>query len=134
MNGNRIGSGSLTILQIVVAVYLVTLGITGISAYNSHVSEFVRSVFGGGQGSLNLVVALLELVAGIMVFLSLLPIAGTSVRYAACLISAVLWIIWVLYSLVFHNAFEPNLTVWLNRLALDLVVGLVLWMIAVQYR
>jgi hypothetical protein len=137
MTSNRGGFGSLAIMQIVVAVYLITLGITGISAYSSQGSEFARSVarmFGGGQGSLGLIVAILELVAGAMVFLSLLAFAGNSVRYAACLISAILWIIWILYSLVFHDAFQPSVVAWLNRLSLDLIVGMALWVIAVQYR
>ena len=136
MATNRSGSGALTTLQIVVAVYLATLGITGITLYSSGGGKLAREfarLFGGG-GSLDLVVAIIELVAGALVFLALFPFTGDRARFAACFISAVLWLVWVLYSLVLHNALEPSVIAWLNRLALDLVVGVALWLVSAQYR
>ncbi len=137
MTTNHGGSATLTTLQITVAVYLATLGITGISVYSSGGSEFLQrfaQIFGGGTGSLDLVVAILELVAGVLVFFALFPFTGIRWRFAACFISAVLWLVWVFYSLVFHNVLQPTVIAWLNRLALDLVVAVSLWLVSSQYR
>ena len=131
MATNRSGSAVLTTLQIVVAVYLATLGIAGISAYHSG-AQAIQRLFGGG--SIDLVVAIFELIAGALVFLALFPFTGDQARFAACFISSVLWLIWVFYSLVFHNALEPTVLTWLNRLALDLVVAVSLWVVSRQYR
>jgi hypothetical protein len=53
--------------------------------------------------------------------------------YAATMIIAILWIIQIILSFFASNFAEPDLVVWINRLAADLIVLLSLWLINRKY-
>ncbi len=125
-----------TILQIVVAVFLITLGLIGIIHYNSNLAQFGRGMnrlFGRANDPLNLVVAIIEIVAGVIVFAGVFFAVQSKLLYAATLVIAVLWIIQIILSFFASNFAEPDLIVWLNRLAADLIVLLSLWLVNRKY-
>ena len=125
-----------TILQIVVAVFLITLGLIGIIHYNSDLAQLGRGmnkIFGRANNPLNLIVAIVELVAGVIVFAGVFMALKSKLLYAATLVIAVLWIIQIIISFFASNFAEPDFIVWLNRLAADLVVLLSLWVINRRY-
>ena len=125
-----------TILQIVVAVFLITLGLIGIIHYNSDLAQLGRGmnkIFGRANNPLNLIVAIVELVAGVIVFAGVFMAVKSKLLYAATLVIAVLWIIQIIISFFASNFAEPDFIVWLNRLAADLVVLLSLWVINRRY-
>ncbi|MEE9307558.1 MAG: hypothetical protein V3V57_08585, partial [Spirochaetia bacterium] len=114
-----------TILQIVVAVFLVTLGLIAIIHYNADLARFGRGMnklFGRANDPLNLVVAIVEVVAGVIVFAGVFFAVQSRLLYGATLVIAVLWIIQIILSFFASNFAEPDLIVWLNRLAADLIV------------
>ena len=125
-----------TILQIVVAVFLITLGLIGIIHYNSNLAQFGRGMnrlFGRANDPLNLVVAIVEIVAGVIVFAGVFFAVQSKLLYAATLVIAVLWIIQIILSFFASNFAEPDLIVWLNRLTADLIVLLSLWLVNRKY-
>ena len=125
-----------TILQIVVAVFLITLGLIGIIHYNADLARFGRGMnrlFGRANDPLNLVVAIVEVVAGVIVFAGVFFAVQSRLLYGATLVIAVLWIIQIILSFFASNFAEPDLIVWLNRLAADLIVLLSLWLINRKY-
>jgi uncharacterized membrane protein YphA (DoxX/SURF4 family) len=126
----------ITILQIVVAVFLITLGLIAIVHYNSDLARFGRGMnklFRRANDPLNLVVAIVEVVAGVIVFAGVFFAVQSRLLYGATLVIAILWIIQIIISFFASNFAEPDLIIWLNRLAADLVVLLSLWLINRKY-
>ncbi len=126
----------ITILQIVVAVFLVTLGLIAIIHFNSNLARFGRGMnklFGGSNDPLNLVVAIVEVVAGVIVFAGVFFAVQSRLLYGATLVITILWIIQIILSFFASNFAEPDLIVWLNRLAADLIVLLSLWLVNRKY-
>ncbi len=125
-----------TILQIVVAAFLITLGLIAIIHYDSDVARLGRGMnklFGRANDSLNLVVAIVEIVAGVIVFAGVFFAVQNRLLYGATLVIAILWIIQIILSFFASNFAEPDLVVWINRLAADLIVLLSLWLINRKY-
>jgi hypothetical protein len=125
-----------TILQIVIAVFLVTLGLIGIIHYNSDMAQIGRGLnklFGRANNPFNLVVAIVELAAGAIVFAGLFFSVRSRLLFTATLVIAVLWIVHIVLSFFAGNFAEPDLLVWLNRLSADLIVLLALFLINRKY-
>ena len=125
-----------TILQIVVAVFLVTLGLIANIHYNTDLARFGRgmnSLFGRANDPANLIVGILEVVAGVIVFAGVFFAVQSKLLYAATLVIAILWTIQIILSFFASNFAEPILAVWINRLAADLIVLLSLWLINRKY-
>jgi hypothetical protein len=124
------------ILQIVVAAFLITLGLIAIIHYDSDLARLGRGMnrlFGRSGDPLNLVVAIVEIVAGVIVFAGVFFAVRSRLLYGATLVIAILWIIQIILSFFASNFAEPNLVVWINRLAADLIVLLSLWLINRRY-
>ena len=124
------------ILQIVVAVFLITIGISGIVNYNKDIAKIGRDLnrfFGGSNNPVNLIVAILELAAGIIVAAALVvPVKG-KLPFAATLGVAVLWIVQIIISVAATEVFKPDAATWLNSLAGDLILLVCLWLINRKY-
>ncbi len=130
------GLDATLILQIAVAVFLITLGIVGLAQWNSRLAEFGRSLnrlIGRSDNPVNLIVAIAELVAGILIALALFLPIERRVIWIAGLVIAILWIIKILWVFVFNNAFEPDFASWLNALSADLIILVALWITARRY-
>ncbi|OHD71769.1 MAG: hypothetical protein A2V99_17615 [Spirochaetes bacterium RBG_16_67_19] len=124
------------VLQIVVAAYLIPLGLLGIIYWESGGAQFARSLtraFGGSNNPLNLIVAIVELAAGVIVLLGLFTSVRSGLLAAATLVIAILWVIQIIIVFFARDIFEPKFLVWLNRLAADLIVLLALWLINRKY-
>ena len=127
----------LTLTQIVVALYLFTLGIVGIMHWNSDLSQLGRSVnhlFGGRSNPFNLIVAIVEIAAGVVVGGALLVSLKSRVVYLLTLVVAILWVIEILIRYFFNdNAFQPDFLSWLNQVLVNLIVLIALWMVNRRY-
>ncbi len=122
------------LLQIVVAVFLITLGIVGLDHWNSR--EWARDInrfFGQPNSPLGLIISIVEIVAGAIIGLALILPIERRLVWVVGLIITILWIIYILWALVFNNAFEPDFASWLNTLCADLIVLVGLWVIARRY-
>jgi len=127
---------AVTILQIVVAVFLFTLGLIGVADWNSNLAQFGRSLnhlFGRGDNPLNLVVAVVEMAAGVIVFIALFITVTNRLIYVLTLIISILWVVEIIVTFFGQDPFKPDFLVWLNRLAADVIILLSLWLINRKY-
>jgi hypothetical protein len=124
------------VVQIVLSIFLFTLGLIGIMDWNSNLGEFERGMnrlFGRAGNPFNIIVALIELAAGAIMFLAVFIGELNRVLYWGTWIVVVIWIIEIIIDFFAQGAFEPNFLVWLNRLAADVIVLGVLWLINRKY-
>jgi len=127
---------SISVLQIVVAVFLFTLGLIGIVDWNSNFAQFGRSLnrlFGRADNPLNLIVAIIELAAGGIIFIALFVTVTSRLIYWLTIIISVLWIVEIILAFFGQDPFQPDFLVWLNRLAADVIILLALWLINRKY-
>lgn len=136
MARSRSSMDLVTILQIVVAAFLITLGLIAIIHYDSDLARFGRGMnrlFGRSDDPLNLTVAVVQVVAGVIVFAGIFFAVQSRLLYGATLVIAILWVIQIILSFFASNFAEPDLVIWINRLAADLIVLLALWLINRKY-
>ncbi|MFO7781575.1 MAG: hypothetical protein R6W94_08085 [Spirochaetia bacterium] len=130
-------SSPVVLLQLVVGVFLLTLGISELVEYNSELNQFARSMsraFGGSGSVLPVIIALIEILAGGLLLAALFtPVPGAAVFWSSIVI-AVLWIVRVIVSYVLRDPLEPTLLVWLVGFSHELIPGLVIWTVGRQYR
>jgi hypothetical protein len=127
---------ALAVLQCVVAVFLVTLGLIALIEYDSDAARFVRGVnrfFGRSSDPLTVIVAVVEIVAGVLVLAALFAPVKRSWLYWTTLVIAIAWAAWILVDLVVNRAFQPTFLAWLNQLASSLVLLLALRLINRKY-
>ena len=126
---------TLFVLQIVVAVFLITLGLIVMVGWNWNPSRFEQAVtraIGRPRDPVNLVVAIVELVAGILLAAALFVPVRARWLYLTTLVIAIVWVIQIVLARFVYNDFDPFLT-WLNQLTGDLVLLLALWLINRKY-
>jgi hypothetical protein len=131
----RVSFEVVILLQVAAGLFLATLGIAGIAHWDSDLNELGRAVtrfFGGRSDPTSLVIAIVELVAGVAILLALfVPVKGKALSFLT-LIVAVLWAIYLVVVAV-RSAFEPDFVSWLNTLATDVLVLVSLWMVNRRY-
>jgi len=127
---------ALFILQILVAVFLFTLGLMGLVDYDSGWSRLGRDinrVFGGANDPFTVIVAVVELVAGVLLAAALFVPVSTRWLYWTTLVIAIVWAVRIVLFLFVSRIFEPTFLAWLNQLAADCILLLALWMINRKY-
>lgn len=123
------------LLQLGVALFLATLGIMGIAHWNSDLAQLGRGLsrlIGRPNDPTTLVVAIVELAAGIVVAGVLFLPAKGKLAYLLTLIIAILWVVYIVVDLI-QNGFEPDALVRLNQLAANIVVLMGLWVVNRRY-
>ena len=124
------------VIQIVVAIFLFTLGLIGIINWNSGASEFGRGLnrlFGRANDPFNIIVAIVELAAGVIVCAGLFVTVRSRLLYWLTMVIAILWVVEIIIGFFAQNAFEPDFIIWLNRLSADVIILLALWLINRKY-
>ncbi len=136
MARTRISLDATLLMQIAVALFLISLGIIGIVYYNSRFSEWGRSIdrfFGRADNPINIIVAVAELVAGIIIAFALFtPVPGRA-AWIASLVMVIVWIVKILWIYFLTSIFDPTFIIWLNGLAVSLIVLIGLWVVNRKY-
>ena len=136
MSRTRMSLDGTVLMQIAVTLFLISLGIIGIMYYNSRLGEWGRSIdrfFGGSSNPINIIVAVAELVAGIIIgFALFVPVPGRA-AWISGLVMVIIWIVKILWTYVLNGIFEPNFIVWLNGLSVSLIVLVGLWIVTRKY-
>ncbi|MFW5844264.1 MAG: hypothetical protein ACOCW6_10075 [Spirochaetota bacterium] len=120
-------------IQLLTGAFFLTLGILELAYYDSLLGGSFRGfgpAFGRTSRELSLLAAIIELVAGAVLLAAPFVPMGAGVYRIPVLSLTVLWAIRVVYRHVFGTFLEPTFLVWLNRLSLDALVALVLFMLA----
>jgi hypothetical protein len=136
MSRRAVTFDSVIVVQIVLAVFLFTLGLIGIMDWNSSLGQFGRGMnrlFGRAGNPFNIIVAIIELATGAIMFLGIFISNLNRVLYWATWIVVVIWIVEIIIDFFAQGAFEPNFLVWLNRLAADVIILGVLWLVNRKY-
>jgi hypothetical protein len=124
------------VIQIVLAIFLFTLGLIGIMDWNSSLGQFARGMnrlFGRAGNPFNIIVAVIELAAGAIMFLGIFINELNRVLYWGTWVVVVIWIVEIIIDFFANGAFDPNFLVWLNRLAADVIILGTLWLINRKY-
>jgi hypothetical protein len=127
---------SVSIIQVVVAIFLFTLGLIGITNWNSSLAQFGRGInrlFGQANDPVNIIMSIIELAAGVIVFAALFVNVKSGILYVLTLIIGIFWIVVIILGFFARGAFEPNFVFWLNRLAADVIILLALWLVNRKY-
>jgi len=127
---------TLFVMQIVVAAYLILLGLLGIVYWNSAAAQFGRGLhqaFGRSVYPVNLILSIVELAAGVIVLLGLFAALRRDLLFVTTLVIAIIWAVLIVVNFFGRGSFGPNFLVWLSRLAADLIVLLALWLINRKY-
>lgn len=131
---SRITTG--LVLQVIVALFLITLGLYGIMNYDSTRNELLRSlnkIFGKGTNPMNIIMAIFEIVAGAVLILVIFAPVKKNLLFIVTIIITVLWGVQIVLTFFAENIFEPDFVVWLNRLCIDLMVLTVLWSVGRRF-
>jgi uncharacterized membrane protein YphA (DoxX/SURF4 family) len=132
----RLNLDTLFVLQILVAIFLVSLGLMGLVDYDSGWSQLHRDIdraFGVIINPLTVIVAVVELVAGLLLLATLFVPVRTRWLYWTTLVIAITWAAWIVLDLFVNHIFEPSFLAWLNQLADALVMFGALWLINRKY-
>ncbi len=124
------------VLQIVMAAFLITLGLIGIINYSSDLAQLGRDlniVFGRANNPINLIAAIVELAAGVIILAAVFFYVQSRWIFVATLVIAILWAVRIIINLFAQDIFEPTFLIWLNRLCADLIVLTALWLINRKY-
>jgi len=136
MSKRTLSFDAVSVLQIVVALFLFTLGIIGIADWSSEASQFGRGLtrlVGGSNNPVNIAVAVVELAAGVVVFGALFITLRSRLVYWLTIIIAALWVLEIVVGFLAHGIFQPDFIIWLNRLSADLIILAGLWLINRKY-
>ena len=115
------------VLTILVGAFLLLDGIAGLTQANSFVGEIGRAL--GAQGStISLIIAIVELVAGALLLLSIVVSLGELGRFLGIAIF-VAWLIIIVLAYVVRS-FAPDTLGWWVGLLQYLIILAVIWMIS----
>ncbi len=136
MTRRAAGFDAVIVIQVVVAIFLFTLGLIGILDWNSNLAQFGRGLnrlFGRANDPFNLIVAILEMASAVVIFAALFVGVRSRLLYWLTIVIAILWVVEIIIAFFAQDPFGPNFVVWLNRLCADVIILLSLWLINRKY-
>jgi len=136
MSRRTLSFDAVSVMQIVVALFLFTLGIIGVADWSSEASQFGRGLtglVGGSNNPINIAVAVVELAAGVVVFGALFIMVRSRLVYWLTILIAALWVLEIVIAFFAQGIFEPDFIIWLNRLSADVIILAGLWLINRKY-
>ncbi len=123
--------GSLMILQLALGVFFILIGLEVLIYYNSTVGQIVSgfsNLFGGSKQVIESVIAVIEIVAGAVLILTLFVPMGRGAFNFLVLLIFILWAAKIVYNdFIVKTVFQPNWLTWCKELALDVIVLVGVW-------
>ena len=117
------------LLTILVGVFLLLDGIAGLTQANSFLGEIGRAV--GARGSnINLIIAIIELVGGALLLLSVVVSLGELERFLGIGIS-IAWLVIMILIFVVNN-FAPDTLGWWTGVVQYSIILAVIWMVGAR--
>jgi hypothetical protein len=127
----------LLVLQILVALLLLTFGIDGLTGYNSAGADMMRTVnraFGGSNNIVPIIFSVIEIVAGALLLGEFFMPVATKFVFFAMLIICVVWLITIIMNFFTSHFIEPNFLSWLRNLTVQLILLASFWQIGLSKR
>ncbi len=128
--------GSYFILQIALGIFFILLGYQGVIHYNSDLSGIGRALaktFGGKVDYISITIAILEIISGVIILVGLLVPMKNSTLMIASLAVFIFWAVRIVYFFFINNFAQPVFFVWLQKLSLDSIVLMSVWVINRKY-
>ncbi len=117
------------ILTVLVGAFLLLDGIAGLTQANSFLGEVGRAV--GARGSnINLIIAIIELVGGALLLLSIVVSLGELERFLGIGIS-IAWIVIMILIFVVNNFAPDTLGWWIGVVQYSIILA-VIWMVGAR--
>jgi uncharacterized membrane protein len=129
-------AGSFFLLQIAVGLFFLLMGLQGIINYDSYGSQATRLVndlFGNNNNLINIIVSIGALISGVIILGGLFIPLKNSTLMIATLVVFIFWAIKITYFYVANNLMEPDLLTWLQKISLEFVVLMSVWIINRKY-
>ena len=123
---------AILILQILVALLLLTFGLDALTGYNSTGAELMRTVnrtFGGSNSILPIIFAVVEIVVGALLILEFFMPVATKFIFIGMIIICVVWIITIILNFITDGFLEPNFIGWLRGLSVQLILLTSFWLV-----
>ena len=129
-------TGSFFLLQIAVGLFFLLMGLQGIINYDSYGSQatrFVNDLFDNNNNIINIIVSIGALISGVIILGGLFVPLKNSTLMIATLVVFIFWILKIAYFYVANNLMEPDLLTWLQKMSLEFVVLMSVWIINRKY-
>lgn len=120
----KIKSGTTFFLQLFVAIFFIASAIVVLADYGSAGDKIINGMnkLFGQSSALTTVIAIVELIVGIILFMELfIPLPSKAV-FIAILAILVLWGINIIMIYIVNDLLKPNFFVWLKEISLQLIV------------
>ncbi len=125
MSAKRLDGGIL--VQLALGLYLLVLGIQGITNYNSVLGKVGRAFGNEFAAVINIIIAVLLLIGGIFLLLEFFVNLG-SISSLVLTILFIVWIVYIVYANIYlgfiarNFRFVPDFISWLKEFSLNLLV------------
>ncbi|MDC7223518.1 MAG: hypothetical protein PQJ60_07230 [Spirochaetales bacterium] len=123
------------VLQILVALLLLTFGIDGLTGYNSTGAEMMRTVnrtFGGSNDILPLIFAIIEIVAGVLLIGEFFMPVATKFVFISMVVICVVWLITIVMNYITAGFLKPDFLTWLRGISVQLILLASFWQVGVS--
>jgi len=120
------------LLKISIALMFVAAGLVGITHYQSDVSQFSRSVgklFGAQNNVIPILFAVFQLVAGVILLLTLFVKMSPNFISISILIIFIVWAVSILINYFIDGFMKPDFIRWLANVSPQLVILSALWIL-----
>lgn len=119
---NRLGA--MFFMQIFIAMFFIASAIIILANYNSAGDKIIRGMnhLFGKSNTLTTVVAVVELIAGVILLLDLfVPMPGRTM-FIAIMSILILWGINIVMLYIVNDLFKPNFFAWIKEISFQLVI------------
>jgi len=131
MRRTRIAITAAFWLQLVTSIFLITLGIAGLSGSSGGLLRSGAFFRGGGFGT---VASVMELVGGAILLVAALGAFQGRWLFWVGVVLFALWLMLILEAFFMRGFLEPTVLSWLNGLSWYGLTAVVLWVVARTYR
>ncbi len=121
----------LSLLQIALAIFFSLSGLSYLLKYDTAGAAISRLL--GNNDTLMLIVAIVELAAGIILLAGLFAPVETKYMYLTSFVILILWAVNISTSYFINNLFKPDFIPWLQGLSLQLIILAGLWGVTSRY-
>ena len=119
-------------LQLSLALMLIATGVLGINSYNSGGSELLRGInkaFGSSNDVIPILMAVIELVAGVILVISLFDLIPARLLNILLLIIFIFWAVNIALAYILNGFLEPSFIKWLASISPQLIILTSLWIV-----
>jgi hypothetical protein len=131
MKRGRITITGIFWLQLVTCIFLITLGIVGLTE-GSRAALRNDGIFRGD--SFRVIASIMELGGGVILLVALFAALRARFLFWVGVVLFALWLMLILEAFFMRGFLEPNSMIWANRLSWHGIPAVVLWIVARQYR